>query len=148
MGVAVPWASIYFISEGLISDFIFSKHLSIASSWPSGFGAAMAFPLPSELAPIPLMTARMESSSLIASFILFSTKTAVPSPRINPLAFSSKGNDPFAESAPIFEKPMNDSGTRWVLTPPAITWSYSPDKSSLQAASTAVNEEAQAASTI
>ena len=147
MVVAVPWASINPISSGRISGRICSKHRWTLNTCPAGLGAAMAFPLPSELEPMELMTPRIWFLSLMASFILFKTKTTAPSPRINPSARSSKGNEPVADKVPIFANPIKDSGARWVLTPPTTTWSCSPDKSSPAAASRAVTEEAQAAST-
>ncbi len=146
--VAVPWASINPTSPVVIPDFVSSKALVTAKPWPSGFGAAMAFPFPSELDPIPLITAWIVSPSLMASFILLRTSTPAPSPMTKPPALSSKGKDPFPDSAPIFAKPTNVSGPRLVWIPPTMTASDSPERSSLLALSSAASDVAQAASMV
>ena len=68
---------------------------------PSGFGAVILFPLPSEDEPIAGMTAYILFSSLIASSNLFKTINPAPSPITKPSALSSKGQEPFAERALI-----------------------------------------------
>jgi len=73
MMVEVPWASINPTSSGVISFLIFSKHRLTLKTCPVGFGAAIAFPLPSELDPIELITPKILFLSRIASFIRFRT---------------------------------------------------------------------------
>ena len=110
--VEVPCASINPTSSGAISGLMFSKQRLMLRTWPAGFGAAIALPRPSELAPMEEIIPKILLLSFMASFILFSTNTTEPSPRIKPSALSSNGYEPFSDKVPIFANPIKDSGAR------------------------------------
>ena len=115
--VEVPCASSIPIDPG--SAPAFSQARLTASFWPTGLGAVMPLPFPSEDPPIPRMTAYTWSPAFSASESRLSTNRAAPSPITKPSAPASNGRVPVAERAPILQNRTNAPGPMLWSTPPA-----------------------------
>ncbi len=95
-----------------------------ASFWPTGLGAVMPLPLPSDEPPIPRMTAYTWSPAFSASERRLSTKSAAPSPITKPSAPASNGRVPVADRAPILQNLTKAPGAMLWSMPPEMQASY------------------------
>ncbi len=149
-GVAVPCASTRPSAPGALGSSPASAQArSTASTCPSDAGASSVDVRPSLAEPQPRITAYIRSPARSASASRLRTTMPTPSPMRMPSARRSKGRiRELGDNARSSEKTLQNVTSCARCTPPTIMVSARPATSSRTAVSTAIRDDAQAASSV